>query len=63
MGARFGLEGWPEKGCTGISEKSPKPVGGAIPPAEATERSSMECLLTPNYLAFLVPKQPNSSTR
>ena len=45
MGARFGLEGWPEKVAAQGSPKSPRKlcsrtegVGGAIPPAEATER-------------------------
>ena len=45
MGARFGLEGWPEKvvhrDLRKVPENSapePRGVGGAIPPAEATER-------------------------
>ena len=39
MGARFGLEGWPEKAVHRDLEKSPKTqlrtegVGGAVPPA------------------------------
>ena len=42
MGARFGLEGWPEKV---VPPKSPRKrssraagAGGAVPPTEATER-------------------------
>ena len=38
MGARFGLEGWPEKVVHRDLRSRTEGVGGAIPPAEATER-------------------------
>ena len=58
MGARFGLEGWPEKAVPRKLSSQTEGVGGAIPPEEATER-----LQAPTSLLMLsVPLHLYSST-
>ena len=51
MGARFGLEGWPEKVVRRDLQKVPEGAGGAVPPVEATERPQAPTSL----LMFSVP--------